>query len=570
MRSFRPWFIAIAAAVGFPSPAAADTVASLLGNFTVNQYAEVRLQPAAIGVHFVVVFGQLPALRELHKADANGDGVTSQEERDAYAALQAKAFANDLVLSVDGRRIPLKPSHWTTSLPGEASGFSLRLDVDYEAVGLAASDRPAEVRFENTNFAGQLGWHEIAVKATPGVAVFDTDAFDDSLTNGLADALKALPATGPLDERAVRLRVVAGPVPAGARPIAARGDAAPSPTVAAAPPDDSQEWLQTQTKRLVGLITAPDVAPSVTLLALLAAMVLGALHAFSPGHGKTIVGAYLIGSRSTPRHAVFLGLTVTVTHTLVVFALGFATLVASKFIVPERLLPALNLLSGVLVLGMGLVLVKQRWPVAHMAFARGLVRWLERRAGVQEPAFRRIAPLADASATRYGMRKSVSLHAASHAHPHGDDHHHHEHEHGHGHSHGDGTMHSHGGRMHSHLPPGAMGERVSWRGLLALGVSGGLVPCPSALVLLLAAIALNKTFYGLLMVTAFSVGLAATLIAVGMVFLYAKSRFSRPLRRASLLPALLPAASGVFITLVGLVLCYGALTSAGLSGLRLS
>ncbi len=126
-----------------------------------------------------------------------------------------------------------------------------------------------------------------------------------------------------------------------------------------------------------------------------------------------------------------------------------------------------------------------------------------------------------------------------------------------------GLTHSHGGgSVHAHMPPGSDGGKVSWRSLLALGVSGGLVPCPSAMVLLLAAIALNKTFYGLLMVVAFSLGLALTLIAVGFLFLYARSRFRMPLRH-SLWPQVLPAFSAMLISIVGLFLCYGALTSAG-------
>jgi ABC-type nickel/cobalt efflux system permease component RcnA len=108
--------------------------------------------------------------------------------------------------------------------------------------------------------------------------------------------------------------------------------------------------------------------------------------------------------------------------------------------------------------------------------------------------------------------------------------------------------------MHSHLPPAA----VSWRGLLALGVSGGLLPCPSAMVLLLAAVALQKTFYGLLLVVAFSVGLAVTLTGVGLTFLYARNRLGRRIgtpRWAHVLPLL----SALLITGVGAVLCYGAI-----------
>jgi len=151
-------------------------------------------------------------------------------------------------------------------------------------------------------------------------------------------------------------------------------------------------------------------------------------------------------------------------------------------------------------------------------------------------------------------------HGHDHDHDHDDDHHHdHAHDH-HGHSHEGALLHSHGGTMHSHLPPGMDGTEVSWRSLLALGISGGLVPCPSAMVLLLAAVALNKTAYGMLLVVGFSVGLAITLTGVGLAFIYARSRLPRP-RAGARWPLLLPVASAAAVALLGVVLCFGALQS---------
>src|ERR1700683_5157423 len=108
--------------------------------------------------------------------------------------------------------------------------------------------------------------------------------------------------------------------------------------------------------------------------------------------------------------------------------------------------------------------------------------------------------------------------------------------------------------------PAAAGEQVSWRSLAALGISGGLVPCPSAMVLLLAAVALNKTAYGMLLVLVFSVGLALTLTAVGLTFLYARNRFANH-TAAARWPQLLSLASAGIITLVGLALCLAAVRS---------
>ncbi len=528
----------------------ADTVASLLGNFTINQYCGLHLVNDAVDVHYAVVFGQLPALRELHLADADGDGVTTQGERDAYAQRLAPSFADQLKLTVDGVAIPLRTTRWTTSLPTEQGGFSLRLDVDFAGAWPAPVDGSKHLlEFANQNYSGRFGWQEIAVEAQPSLAVFETNAFSTSLTRGLTEALKAMPASGPLAERAIHLTFVRGPVPVGAQALLPR----PGTTLAASAPIGqpgdvaATPWLVRETRRLIDLISTPNVPIHMALLALLAAAVLGALHAFSPGHGKTIVGAYLIGSRGTPRHALFLGVTVTITHTLGVFALGFATLLASRFIVPERLFPILSLISGLLVLGMGIVLLTQRRRRVRAARpgSRRQYRHLDLAAtATMMPLSRAATP--NGAAQRRGMAFSNRhYHDIGHVHD------------GHHHRSAGALSHSHGGAVHSHAPPGAGGARITWRSLLALGISGGLVPCPSALVLLLATVALNKTAYGLLLVLAFSVGLAATLTVVGLAFLYGRDRIGRP-RAGARWPHWLPVASAAAITLVGAVMCYGA------------
>jgi nickel/cobalt exporter len=547
--------IVVLLALGCLSPGTgrADTVASLLGNFTINQYCGLQLNRESAAIHYVVVFGQLPALRELHLADTNGDGVTSQAERDDYVGKLAPGLAAGLRLEVDGASVPLRATHWTSSLPTEQGGFSLRLDVDFSAMlPAAAHGGKHTLRFDNQNYSGRMGWHEIVVQSESGLAVFDTNAFNTSLTGGLANALQSLPSTGPLEERSVHLTFDEGSAPAGAVMLAARaGVAAPNANSSANSKGTNASgagntgsftesaWIARETRSLVDAISGPRLEPRIAILALLGAMLLGAVHALSPGHGKTIVGAYLIGSRGTPRHAVFLGSTVTITHTLGVFVLGFATLYASRFIVPEKLFPLLSLISAVLVLGMGLILLVQRTRAAHAALA----------AANKIPIV--FHPFTATSGPTSG-RGFIFAHA------HGHDH---EHDHDHGHSHADGTMHSHGGGpMHSHLPPGASGEKITWRSLLTLGISGGLVPCPSAMVLLLAAVALNKTAYGMLLVVAFSVGLAITLTAVGLAFLYARNRFHKP-RSGARWPQLLPILSAVMVTMLGIGLCFAALRS---------
>jgi nickel/cobalt exporter len=487
------------------SPAArADTVASLLGNFTINQYCGLKLSSGSIALHYVVVYGQLPALRELHEADSDGNGVTSQQERDDYIGKLAPRMADQLLLEVGGVQVPFRATGWSTSLPNEQGGFSLRVDVDLIAALPAAARVQQSLRFTNQNYSGRLGWHEIVVETAPGVAVFDSNAYGNSLTGALRDALQSLPAEGPLDERMIQLSYTSGYLPPGANLLAARTGVSARP---GAPSVNDSAWIAQKTRRLIDSISGPSVAPSVAILTLLGALLLGAVHAFSPGHGKTVVGAYLIGSRGTPRHAAFLGLTVTITHTVGVFVLGFATLYASRFIEPERLFPILSVISALLVLGMGIVLLAQRCVPARQVFL----------------------PVIPGSATQ-----------------------------------GLVLMHSHGGGpMHSHLPPGTSGEKITWRSLLTLGISGGLVPCPSAMVLLLGAVALNKTAYGMLLVVAFSIGLAITLTAVGMAFLYARNRFRRRPSASSRWLQWLPVMSAATIAAIGLGLCVAALKSFG-------
>jgi len=526
----------LTAAFAAPLAGRADTVASLLGNFTINQYCGVQLANTAVEVHYAVVFGQLPALRELHLADADGNGVTSQAERDTYIGKLAPGFAEGLGLRVDGVKVPLHATRWTSSLPTEQGGFSLRVDVDFAgALPAAATGSTRTLEFTNQNYAGRMGWHEIVVKPAPGVQVFNTNAYSTSLTGGLTEALQSLPAAGPLDERTVHLSF-GDTAPLDATLLSGRPGGGATVASSTAPASSGKadatsesNWIAQRTRQLVNAISGPHVEPRVAVLALLGALLLGAVHALSPGHGKTIVGAYLIGSRGTPRHALFLGLTVTITHTLGVFALGFATLYASRYVVPERLFPILSLISAVLVLVMGLVLLIQRGRVARQALAEVNA--------APSSTFQFVRPEVTAPV---GTRGLIFAPTAVYV---------------------DATMHSHGGGpMHSHLPPGAAGEKITWRSLLTLGISGGLVPCPSAMVLLLAAVALNKTAYGMLLVVAFSVGLAITLTLVGLAFVYARNRFREP-SAGNRWAHLLPVMSACTIMVVGIALCVGALRS---------
>jgi ABC-type nickel/cobalt efflux system permease component RcnA len=474
-----------------------------LGNFTVNHFARLEIGNERVRVRYVVDSAEIPAFQELQTISGRADGQATDAQLRDYARRVAPQHAENLVVTLDGARLPLSVANTEISLPpGQGNLPTLRLVCDYEAA-LPARDGPRRLRFEDKNYLDRIGWREIVARPAPGVAVFDSTAYGNALT----DELRAYPEdrlAAPLNERQAELSF-APAAPPNASPLRAR---------------DGKAFAPPERDRFAELINAKELSLGVVLLSLLLAAFWGGAHALSPGHGKTVVGAYLVGARGTAKHAAFLGLTVTVTHTSSVVALGLVALFASHYVLPEKLLPLLSLASGLLVLGIGLQLFSQRLRAA-LGYA----------------------PVHD----------------------------HHHHEHGHEHAHGhqaagskrqeagpDSSLLPHPSSLHSHLPPGADDEPVTWRSLLALGVSGGLVPCPSALVMMLSAITLGRIGFGLVLVVAFSVGLAATLTAIGLAFVYA-GRALKDRARNSTLVRVVPVLSALVIACLGAVLCYQSL-----------
>jgi ABC-type nickel/cobalt efflux system permease component RcnA len=289
---------------------------------------------------------------------------------------------------------------------------------------------------------------------------------------------------------------------------------------------------QSRGDRLTELITTETLSPNVILLSLLVAFLLGSFHALTPGHGKTVVAAYLVGSRGTARHAFFLGTVVTLTHTVGVFALGLVALFASEYILPEQLYPWLGFASGLTIVAIGVSLFVKR---------------LRSRSVVS-------GPLSVAKTTDDGRRTTDFRHhnGSDHDHSH----------HGHSHHH-DGPDHDHSHHGHSHRI-----ERITWGNLLALGVSGGIVPCPSALVVLLSAITLHRIGFGLILIVAFSLGLASVLIAIGLLMLYARRFMDRFSFEGGIVKRL-PIFSAAIISVLGLVIAVKSLVDGRLVSLNL-
>jgi ABC-type uncharacterized transport system, permease component len=518
-----------------------------LGNFTINHFARIEPDADRISLHYVIDMAEIPAFQELQKI--NREAAPSSDDLALYARQLAPQLAANLLLLVDGQPLLLNVvDSRATTLAGAGGLPTLRIECDLEASPHSlASGAVHRLRFEDANFRERLGWREIAVTQGAGMVVFDSTAFGNSVT----DALKVYPEdllAAPFNERNAEFSFTNGAVPAGASPLMQR---------------DGQRATPAR-DRLAELINVPRLTPTVALIGLLIAIGLGALHAMSPGHGKTVVGAYLVGSRGTACHAAFLGLTVTITHTAGVFALGLLTLFASQYVLPEKLFPILSLVSGliVVVIGGSLFIRRLRLALRNQNYKSPLGHGDHHQHDEihHHPHTHSHDQIVMAHAAP-GHHSHDHQHHADHS-QYSDDHHHHDgHEHSHTHSHG-GLVHSHGGVEHSHLPPGADGSPVTWRSLLALGISGGLLPCPSALVVLLSAISLHRVGYGLLLVIAFSIGLAGTLTAVGLAFVYASKLIKRPLRSSRLI-RILPVVSALVIACAGLAICYEAFISAG-------
>ncbi len=404
------------AALAFPALASAHP----LGNFTINHFARVEVADHRLYVRYVVDMAEIPTLQRV------------------------PIRIGALRVSVDGRPASLRVVRTALAHPVGAAGLHT---TRFQAIlaGPTVSGH-ASVSVDDRNYADRIGWKEIVFGAT---------------ARSTSDELRAYPKdllSSPLDVTRATASVASEDV---APPVLLKGHALAAPDRIA----DSG---------FASLIGHRNLSVWVILGSLALAVFWGAAHALSPGHGKTIVTAYLVGSRGTPRHAALLGLITTVTHTAGVFALGGITLLLSEWIVPDRLYPWLDLSAGLMVVGVGGAVLLGR-----------------------------------------------ARHARSHRHGH-DHHHHHEHEHAH-----------------------------DLRSLVAVGISGGLLPCPSALVVLLGAISLHRVGFGMALVGAFSVGLAMTITSIGLVAVLAKRAFARFDGRGRLL-SVLPALSAAVIVVAGL------------------
>ena len=453
--------VAVAAALATAGPAAAHP----LGNFSVNHLDIVSVARDGVRVHYVLDQAEIPTFQER--------GLPARE----VLARKRAEVARGVTLRVDGRPVALRlaPGGTLTHPMGQGCLRTTRVELDLAA----RVARGRSVVLADETFPDRVGWKAIVVARGRGTAVRSSVPAQDP-TGGLRRYPRSLLAT-PLHTRSAHLTV------------------APGAGTITAPRALGATSGATHNRAGDGLASVFERAAAgqgVLLLLALSAFAWGMVHALSPGHGKAMVAAYLVGTRGTARHDVALGLTVTVTHTIGVFALGLVTLALSQYVLPEDLYPWLNLVSGLLIVGVGVGVLRKR-----------ILR-------------------------------------VRHAHPQ------HAHDHHHGHDH-----HGHDHHGHDHHHPN---QPITTRGLIAMGASAGLIPCPSALVVLLGAVAQHQVALGLLLIVAFSAGLAATLVGLGLVVVMAAGvtqRIGSGGRAATIVSALSAAA----IVAVGVVVTTQAL-----------
>jgi nickel/cobalt transporter (NicO) family protein len=422
-------FALVAAALVVVAPSAS---AHPLGNFSINHLDRLKVSSDRVDVVYILDQAEIPTFQERGFSSAQ---VLTRKRAEVSRRLE---------LTVDGQVVPLAfaPGAQISYPPGQG-GLKLTRVVLPLTARVA---HPRVVSLRDGTFPGRVGWKAIVAQPGSGTNVHSNVAASDP-TNGLRSYPKSS-LSSPLDVRDAALSVK----PGDGQLTAPRGDGRVATT------------HNRSGDGFAGVFADAAAGKGVLVFFLLAAFGWGAVHALSPGHGKTMVAAYLVGTRGTARHAVALGATVTVTHTIGVFALGVVTLLLSALILPEQLYPWLNLVSGLMVVVIGATVLRKRVHQHH-------------------------------------------------------DHHHHHHD-------------------------------LTTKGVVAMGASAGLIPCPSALVVLLGAVAQHQVALGLLMIVVFSLGLAGTLTALGLIVVYAQGHVHFSSRLATALPAI----SALVIVSAGLVL----------------
>jgi len=508
-----------------------------MGNFSINHYAGIRVERGSVELRYIIDLAEIPTYQEIQNAGIVarlGDATLPP-----YLKQQAAAWEKGIRLEADGQPVRLAAVSESVIFPPGAGGLpTMKIGVVYRGAITEDAGR-RHLRYADANFDGHAGWKEIVVTAGKGVALAGTEQFQRDRSAQLTDYPTNLLNSPPQDlEAEFDYSVEAAPVAvASAAPAVALKDAERAkavartprevrPTEAAAAPQAAPTLALAPNKQATprNLFTELMIRPRMGFWFLLTAAFLaaglGAAHALEPGHGKTIVAAYLVGSRGRTRHAVGLGLLVTAAHTAGVYALGAVVLYASKYVVPERIYPWLSIFSGMVIAVLAGYLLLRAWTGVEVEpeHEKGVLHthWYSRKkvaVEIVDPTHRDEAAMDGAPIAAVAVEKKT----------------------------------------------------VPLKQLLLLGITGGIVPCPAALVVLLSAVSLHRVGLGLFLIVAFSLGLAAVLIAIGIAMVKARGLLARWKTDSPVLKKWLPMGSATAMLIAGLAIAGAALPATGIS-----
>jgi nickel/cobalt exporter len=502
-----------------------------MGNFSISHYSGISIGRGCLELHYLIDMAEIPTFQEMQQ---NEIVARAEDPRlPAYLSGKAASFAQGLHVTLNGRALPLHVVSQDVIFPTGAGNLpTMKFGFAYRAeIPVDCASAPCHLDYEDANFPNRAGWKEVVVTTGQEISLLSSTAPGRDRSGQLSNYPTDLVNSPPQLLHASLVFSTIGEQPdAPASPIVATGSRSrnlrlpqraggnsgnnqATPALMNAlpkgvPSGGTDPAMQvkpnqqaTPRNAFTELVATKQLGIGIALLAAVIAAGLGALHALEPGHGKTIVAAYLVGSKGTARHALLLGMIVTISHTAGVYLLGGITLYAQKYILPDRIYPFLGVLSGILITGTGCFLFLQRYVSGEFAHSHA----------------------SDISASG---RAPATGNSQRHA-------------------------------------------RISARQLLVLGVTGGMVPCPAALVVLLSAVALHRTAFGLYLIVAFSIGLAAVLIAMGFAAVYAGRTMSQLPFEAPLIQRWLPMASALMISALGCGIAVRGLMAAGIVHIRM-
>jgi ABC-type nickel/cobalt efflux system permease component RcnA len=488
-----------------------------MGNFTINHYSGIHLEDGQIEIRYFIDMAEIPTFQELQRSGLSGR--FDDPRLTDYLSLQGQTLLRGLQTTLNGSPVTLRLTTQEVIFPVGAGNLpTMKLGFVYRGeLGKECPTGRCELDYQDANFADHAGWKEIVVVSGAGVSLSGSTAAEQDrsaeLSNYPTDLINSPPqqlraqvnfsfartaneTVGALSALPVETMRNTRQSNGGHRDTSRQDRDGSCAAVKLTPNRQG-----TPRNSFTDLVGTQQIGLGIALLAALISAGLGALHALEPGHGKTIVAAYLVGSRGTAKHALLLGMIVTVVHTAGVYLLGAITMYAQKYILPDRIYPFLGVLSGMLIAGMGCYLLLQRYLGAEFSHGHDV-------------------PVAEGEQLAKGSQ--------------------------------------------------ALPKRfVSARQLVVLGITGGIIPCPAALVVLLSAVALHRTIFGLYLIVAFSVGLAAVLIAMGMITVYAGRLMSKLRLEGPFVQKWLPMGSAAMITLLGCGIALRSLTTAGLLHVRI-